>query len=615
MAAQEKDFVSSHHTGGPVVPPFVSDHLPANRMAGPTTSSAITDAYFGTEIGRILLNLHDASIAFAALQQNNAGVSQVTLTTGYLQLCLRYGADQGVARLLKSVQMAYVHSCYHALIGVATRLINAGLMSDAESVIAHLCKFTGPTAEIRILRLKFLFKAAQFDELHKQFARIPLRDYRINAELLMLRVRYECITGRPDAGLTWLDEFGPRNTLPVDLMWSAAQCLNELGKFEDALALLEVWISLDFSFKDHAELVLNTASKSSGTLRLVRAIEALHGWFTSLDLLHLRTALLQTIEARHSAHAKVTSVDEKQSIRELDFPYANGMISMTTPRQRHAIFLCADTAYNVPALVALTSLAMSIAQANPPPDIYMFVLPETHEIWSQIAHCFAKKFPLTVKIVSTLQMDLDESRAHYGFQNYGKMLSITAYARLYASRYLQGLGITRALYLDSDVVIRRSPLGLLHMDMGGYPLAARTERAHPRISRAIKLHGIPNGRYFNSGILLLDFQHPATQSTLNTAIAYSEQLDNKLLYLDQCALNKAIQGLYLDLDEKFNWFIVPDDTAHPQDEDAAIMHFISTPKPWDLNYSGRGATLWADYKHHAIQVIGEGIFYAISKVA
>lgn len=375
MAAQEKDFVSSHHTGGPVVPPFVSDHLPANRMAGPTTSSAITDAYFGTEIGRILLNLHDASIAFAALQQNNAGVSQVTLTTGYLQLCLRYGADQGVARLLKSVQMAYVHSCYHALIGVATRLINAGLMSDAESVIAHLCKFTGPTAEIRILRLKFLFKAAQFDELHKQFARIPLRDYRINAELLMLRVRYECITGRPDAGLTWLDEFGPRNTLPVDLMWSAAQCLNELGKFEDALALLEVWISLDFSFKDHAELVLNTASKSSGTLRLVRAIEALHGWFTSLDLLHLRTALLQTIEARHSAHAKVTSVDEKQSIRELDFPYANGMISMTTPRRRHAIFLCADTAYNVPALVALTSLAMSIAQANPPPTfICLFCL-------------------------------------------------------------------------------------------------------------------------------------------------------------------------------------------------------------------------------------------------
>ncbi|MEQ9886403.1 glycosyltransferase family 8 protein [Pectobacterium zantedeschiae] len=613
MTAQDKDFFFSHHTRGPVAPPLVSGHLSASRITEPSAGLTITDTFLNIEISRIVLNLHDASRTFAALQTKNANVSLGVLTASYLQLCLRYGADQGVARLLKSVQMAYVHSCYQALVGVATRLIDAELMSDAESVISHLCEFTGHTSDIKILRLKFMLKTAQFDELHRQFVRISLRDYQLNTELLTLRVRYECMTGRPDTGLTWLEKLGPLNTLPVDLMWSAAQCLNDLGRFEEALPLLETWLSLNFSFKDHAELVLNTASKSSGTLRLVRAIEVLHGWFTSLDLLHLRSALLQTIEARHSAHAKVTSVDEHQSTRELAFPYANDMISMTASRQRHAIFLCADTAYNVPALVALTSLAMSITQTKDLPEIYMFVLPETHDIWLHIAHCFAQKFTLTVQIVSTLQINLDESRAHYGFQNYGKMLSITAYARLYASRYLQELGITRALYLDSDIVVRRSPTSLLHMDMEGYPLAARTERTHPRISRAIKLHGIPSGRYFNSGILLLDFQHPATQLTVNSAIAYSEQLDNKLLYLDQCALNKAVQGLYLDLDERFNWFIVPDDTAHPQDENATIVHFISTPKPWDLTYSGRGAALWAGYKHHAIETVSEEVFYAISE--
>ncbi|WP_042860195.1 glycosyltransferase [Dickeya sp. NCPPB 3274] len=286
------------------------------------------------------------------------------------------------------------------------------------------------------------------------------------------------------------------------------------------------------------------------------------------------------------------------------------------PRQ-HAIFFCIDASYNVAACVALTSLVMSTHHTEARlPDIYLFVLPESHAVWEDIAtHLSQHHRAFRLYIISTLDIPLDESRAQYGFQNYGKTLSIAAYTRLYASRYLHQRGVSRALYLDSDIIIQHSPLPLLHIDMAGFPLAARTERNHPRVSRAIRLHRIPNNRYFNSGVLLLDLQHPAVLSMLNSAIAYSEQHHHHLLYLDQCALNKAVQGLYLGLNEKYNWFMLPEGPLAYGSEQAAIVHFISTPKPWESSYGGWGAALWQRYQRHAITTVSEPLFYALRQFA
>ncbi|WP_263063107.1 glycosyltransferase family 8 protein [Dickeya dadantii] len=280
---------------------------------------------------------------------------------------------------------------------------------------------------------------------------------------------------------------------------------------------------------------------------------------------------------------------------------------------QHAIFFCIDTSYNVAACVALTSLVMSTHHTEARlPDIYLFVLPESHAVWAAIAtHLSQHRCAFRIYIISTLDIPLDESRAQYGFQNYGKTLSIAAYTRLYASRYLHLHGVSRALYLDSDIIIQHSPLPLLNMNMSGFPLAARTERNHPRVSRAIRLHRIPNNRYFNSGVLLLDLQHPAALTVLNSAITYSEQRHHHLLYLDQCALNKAVQGLYLGLNEKYNWFMLPQGTQAGGSEQAAIVHFISTPKPWESGYGGWGAALWQHYQRHAISTVSEPLFYAL----
>ncbi|MER3382355.1 glycosyltransferase family 8 protein [Pectobacterium aroidearum] len=560
-----------------------------------------------SEVFKILLNRHDAGEVIEIIRQRIPELTVAHVSAHYLQLCLMYGADRGVAKLFQKTRMCYTRNTYYDLVHAATRLISAGLMEEANTIILHLSEFAGRRPDHRLLRLKYLFALEHLEELRELFDTIPSQDYQTSEELLALRVKYECVMGNPEAGLNWLIALSPLNTLPPQLLQWAVDCLISLERYIEAVPLLEGLFSLNFSYRIDAKRVLRVAEKTGEMPRLVQAIERLHGWFTCPDLVRFRTTLLQAYAMPHPTHIS----GAPPSVA--DQTYRDATLPLTHPLSEYAIFFCTDAAFSLPTIVALTSLAMSIDSAKNPPDIYIFVPPEIHDLWERIADRFTATFQtITLRVVSTLQMELDETRAHFGFYNTGEVLSTTVYARFYASRYLHHIGVARALYLDSDIVILHSPLSLLYEDMQGFPLAARTDRNSPLIKRAIRLHRIANKRYFNAGVLLFDLTHPATISTINTAITYSEQGDNSLLFLDQCALNKAISGLYLALDERYNRFM-PGSNATPMTNDnTVIVHFIETPKPWQAGYVGQGLKLWSEYQYHAIRIIGEDVFCSVT---
>ncbi|WP_084478783.1 glycosyltransferase [Dickeya sp. NCPPB 3274] len=558
-----------------------------------------TDAVH-TEIIKLLLNEQDTHALIAELTPDKSSVSEVA--DDYLQTCLRYQADIGIANLLHTVQFPYKRDYYSPLCDVATRLIENEHMTEAARIIAYLGEFAGKQPRTRLLRLKYLFRAEMLDELHALFARIPPQDYRVSEELMMLRIKYECTIGNPEGGLALLSELGPLDTLPPQMMRWAIDCLLSLGRHHEIVPLLEAWLSLDFCYSNEARRVLPVAASTGETARLVRAIEQLHGWFMSPDLVQLRTTLLCNNREQESAAAQFAQASNTDAEVTEPPPAAITVRSLS----RRACFFCTDIKFNIPTLVALTSLAMAISREENPPDIYIFTPVETLAWWEHITHNFSFEFKsLTLRIVSTHPMPLDASRAHFGFHSFGDVLSTAVYARFYASRHLYRLGIARALYLDSDIIIQRSPLSLLDMDMDIYPLAARTEHITPLIGRAIQLHDIPNSRYFNAGILLFNLQHPAAHQVIEQAIANSEHPDEKLLFLDQCALNKAVRGLYIAISENYNWFVRPTPSALPDHHQAAIVHFVGTPKPWDSNYKGQGTALWQQYRNHAARLFGE----------
>ncbi|WP_350316802.1 glycosyl transferase [Pectobacterium aroidearum] len=600
MSKQDRNLVLSNHAPQP------EKQSAANAFS---LASSAPRGDIHAEIFKTLLNQHDTDEVMLALQQQ-IPLSSGMLAASYVKVCLQYGADSGTARLFQSMPIAYSPSNYYSLFSTATRLTDAGRLEEANAIISHLSEFSGQHPHTRTLYLKYLFRAQRLEELRKQFDNIPARDYKVSEALLALRIRYECAVGNPEAGLAWLADLGALDTLSANLLQCAINCLISLARYEAVIPLLEVWFSLDFSYQDAARRIFLVAAKTGESARLIRAIEQLHGWFTSPDLIRLRTALI-TLDSTHRRIQREDDTDDEPESTNAEAQYPSG-ISPSHPPSENAIFFCTDTAYTTPAIVALISLAISIERSENLPDIYIFVLPEAHSLWERIASEFNREFPsLTLQVVSTLQMQLDQSRAHYGFNSMGEVLSTMAYARLYASRYLSQHGVARALYLDSDIIVQSSPLPLLYMDMEGFPLAACHDQVNHLVEKAIKLHGIPNHRYFNSGVMMLDFHHPATLPTIEAAIAYSEDTSNFLIFQDQCALNKAIRGLYLALDSKYNCHMPPGKPMSAMYENATIVHFVSTPKPWHIAYFGQGTTLWSRFYDHAVRIVGKDIFLSV----
>ncbi|WP_263063108.1 glycosyltransferase family 8 protein [Dickeya dadantii] len=569
-----------------------------------TPPRAISDVH--GELIKTLLNRQDAGKILDNLLAKIIGLGKIDAAESYLKLCVRYGADRGIARLLQNVRLPYSHHRYNLLLNAAHRLIDNRFTHDAETLVNYLREYTSTQPATRALHLKLLFRDIRLDELHEQFANIAEHEYKASEALLINRIRYDCITGHPERGLALLNEMGPLHTLSPQLIQWAVDCLLSLGRYEETVPLLEAWFGLTFVYEEGARRVLRIATHTGEMDRLKLAIERVHGWFTSADLVRLHAALHQL----HLTRQAEPRASESEAALNVDYyrlsPPADTCLSLSKPLSSHAIFFCADAEYTTPTMVALTSLAMHNAHSENPPDIYLFVPPELYPLWETAVQRLAEAFHnLTLRIISTVQIPLDESRARYGFQTYGHMLSTTAYARIYASRYLYQLGVKRALYLDADIVVQRPLQALLYTDMEGLPLAACHDRPDPMVKFAIKLHGIPNGRYFNSGVLLFDMQHPATLSIIENAIANSEQNDSQLIFHDQCALNKAVRGMYHTLDESYNRHLPPSAAFTAIYEEASIVHFVSTPKPWHMAYSGDGSAIWSHYFHHAARIIGE----------
>ena len=156
--------------------------------------------------------------------------------------------------------------------------------------------------------------------------------------------------------------------------------------------------------------------------------------------------------------------------------------------------------------------------------------------------------------------------------------------------------IQRALYLDSDLIVR-ADIGLVwDTDLDGHILAAVADPYFLGFEEA-ELRAVYGGRYFNSGVLLLDFslwraENLATE-VFGWIIKY-DATDQKGLWLqcwDQSPLNMALKGRWLSLSPTWNFSIMtrPDHalsydlTAAQYDFislDPGIFHFLGPAKPW-----------------------------------
>jgi lipopolysaccharide biosynthesis glycosyltransferase len=165
----------------------------------------------------------------------------------------------------------------------------------------------------------------------------------------------------------------------------------------------------------------------------------------------------------------------------------------------------------------------------------------------------------------------------------GAEFSATAYFRLFASRILPS-DLEKVLYLDADVIVRRSLKDLWCTDINGYALAA-IEDAFWTPASALDFIQIPEGaRYFNSGVLLLNLKYWRQNAVSERAIKFIKENPAKVNFHDQDALNVLLIDRWINLPATWNDMArstspVPA-VRNRNVVDPAIVHFVGDAKPW-----------------------------------
>jgi lipopolysaccharide biosynthesis glycosyltransferase len=150
--------------------------------------------------------------------------------------------------------------------------------------------------------------------------------------------------------------------------------------------------------------------------------------------------------------------------------------------------------------------------------------------------------------------------------------------------------LDRILYLDTDLLIRRSLLPLYSADLCGLPVAAVMDAFPENACRRLGIqeeHG-----YFNAGVLVMDLNALRRDRIAEHALAYVERHradPERCLAADQDGLNVVLEGRWRRLPDTWNFnltFCARDPAQLPGHlyqqllEGPAVVHYCGRKKPW-----------------------------------
>lgn len=154
------------------------------------------------------------------------------------------------------------------------------------------------------------------------------------------------------------------------------------------------------------------------------------------------------------------------------------------------------------------------------------------------------------------------------------------------------------LYLDADIVALQPIVDLLqhHQPQNAICAVVKEPMAQSVLSKAVN---IPEGDYFNSGVLYINVQQWNALNISQKVFDCLLERGSTFLYFDQDALNIILHGHVLFLTDKFNQQIK---TGHKKydferlpPEDTVLLHYVGSDKPWHIwNQQAIGET----YRHY-----------------
>jgi lipopolysaccharide biosynthesis glycosyltransferase len=172
------------------------------------------------------------------------------------------------------------------------------------------------------------------------------------------------------------------------------------------------------------------------------------------------------------------------------------------------------------------------------------------------------------------------------------------YARLLIPELLPR-HVQRAVYLDSDVLVRGDLSPLFDLDLDGALFAAVTDFAVASAPHPLFGESIPH--YFNSGVLVLDVGRWRNAAFAERVLGWAGAQQQVLPFLDQDALNAVAEDWY-ELEPRWNvqqgflWRpALATEFASQREalyDGAVVLHFTGGTKPWHVDSATPGTFLW-----------------------
>lgn len=234
-----------------------------------------------------------------------------------------------------------------------------------------------------------------------------------------------------------------------------------------------------------------------------------------------------------------------------------------------AVLLACDANYFPYA----TLLASQIAQSHPDRDFDICIMSN-----QPLPECIL----IAEHDLRMLRFDMPESWSALATD---KKITLAAYQRIIAPAALQA-DYRRILYLDSDMLYQRGDLSaLLNADLNTHPVGAVLDnlqhRKPTRLPREFKAAGLGHGKYFNSGVLLIDVAEFLRQDIEAKAFEYAASDKPDVLWKhDQSALNCALHQNWAELAPVWNWPCFHRYFFFTHFTNPCLVHFMSSRKPW-----------------------------------
>lgn len=168
-----------------------------------------------------------------------------------------------------------------------------------------------------------------------------------------------------------------------------------------------------------------------------------------------------------------------------------------------------------------------------------------------------------------------------------------SFYRLMAFDYLPQ-EVSRCLYLDPDIIIRRSLLPLYTTELDGYYLAAASHTYNTRNAINLLRLEVPNhARYINSGVMLMNIAAIRQDFTPQTILDCLNRHIRQLLMGDQDLINLLFGSRTRVVDERI-WNLDERTFRHYRKSfgldavsgQTAIIHYNGKYKPWLNGYKG-----------------------------